>query len=66
MELYIFGRFHARAGNEAAVAEVINDVLVPTRAEAACISVHAFRSIRDCFMSAMAVRKERSSWARCW
>jgi quinol monooxygenase YgiN len=47
MELYIFGRFHARAGNEAAVAEVINDVLVPTRAEAACISVHAFRSIRD-------------------
>ena len=25
----------------------------------------AFRSIRDCFMSAMAVRKERSSWARC-
>jgi quinol monooxygenase YgiN len=47
MELYIFGRFHARAGNEAAVAEAINDVLLPTRAEAGCLSIHAFRSIRD-------------------
>ena len=35
MELYIFGRFRARPENETAVAEAINDVLVPTRAEAA-------------------------------
>ena len=47
MELYIFGRFHARAGNEASVAEAINDVIVPTREEAGCLNIHAFRSIRD-------------------
>jgi quinol monooxygenase YgiN len=47
MELYIFGRFQARLGNEAAVAEAINDVLLPTREEAGCFSIHAFRSIRD-------------------
>jgi quinol monooxygenase YgiN len=47
MELYIFGRFHSGPGNEAAVAEAINDVLVPTREEPGCLNVHAFRSIRD-------------------
>jgi quinol monooxygenase YgiN len=47
MELYIFGRFNASAGNEAAVAEAINDVLVPSREEAGCLNIHAFRSIRD-------------------
>jgi quinol monooxygenase YgiN len=47
MELYIFGRFHASMGNEAAVADAINDVLVPTRQESGCLSIHAFRSIRD-------------------
>lgn len=47
MELYIFGRFQARPGNEAAVAEAIHDVLVPTRQEAGCLNIHAFRSIQD-------------------
>jgi len=47
VELYIFGRFHARSGNEEAVASSINDVLIPTRQEAGCLSVQAFRSIRD-------------------
>ncbi|HTC87798.1 MAG TPA: putative quinol monooxygenase [Bryobacteraceae bacterium] len=47
MELYIFGRFHAGAGNEAAVAEAIHDVLLPTREEEGCLNIHAFRSIRD-------------------
>lgn len=47
MELYIFGRFRARPENETAVAEAINDVLVSTRAEAGCLNIHAFRSIRD-------------------
>ncbi len=47
MELYIFGRFHARPGNEEGVANAIADVLVPTRQETGCLSVHAFRSIRD-------------------
>ncbi|MGA2881234.1 MAG: putative quinol monooxygenase [Bryobacteraceae bacterium] len=47
MELYIFGRFHAGPGNEAAVADAINNVLGPTRDEPGCLSIHAFRSIRD-------------------
>ena len=47
MEFYIFARFHARSGNEGAVASAITDVLVPTRREAGCLSIHAFRSIRD-------------------
>ena len=47
MALFIFARFHARSGNESAVAEALLDVLVPTRAEAGCLSIHAFRSVRD-------------------
>jgi quinol monooxygenase YgiN len=45
-EFYIFARFHARPGSEAAVA-AIRDVLAPTRKEAGCIRARAFRSIRD-------------------
>jgi quinol monooxygenase YgiN len=47
MELYIFARFHAIAGKEEAVAEALNDVVAPSREEAGCLSIHAFRSIRD-------------------
>jgi quinol monooxygenase YgiN len=47
MELYIFGRFHARSGNEEALTGALRDVLGPTREEAGCLSIHAFRSIRD-------------------
>ena len=47
MELFIFARFHARPGNEAAVAEAILEGVAPTREEPGCLSVHAFRSIRD-------------------
>jgi quinol monooxygenase YgiN len=47
MELVIFGRFHARPGQEEAVAAAIREVIVPTSGEPACIGVHAFRSIRD-------------------
>ena len=47
MELFIFARFHAGAGNENAVAKALGNVLGPTREEAGCLSVHAFRSIRD-------------------
>ena len=43
MELFIFARFHAVAGNESAVAEALCDVLGPSREEAGCLSVHAFR-----------------------
>lgn len=47
MELYIFGRFHAREGQDSSVAAAIADVLEPTSDEPGCLSVHAFRSIRD-------------------
>ena len=47
MELFIFARFHARPRTEGAVAEVLRDILVPSREEPGCLSIHAFRSIRD-------------------
>jgi len=47
MELVIFARFHARPGNEGAVAEAIIANLAPTREEPGCLEIPAFRSIRD-------------------
>ena len=47
MELFIFARFHARPGNEGAVAEAILDNLVPSREEPGCLNIHAYRSTRD-------------------
>jgi len=47
MELFIFGRFHARPGNERLVAEALDAMLGPTREEAGCLSIHTFRSTRD-------------------
>jgi quinol monooxygenase YgiN len=47
MELFIFARFHASPGRAAAVATALQDVIPPTRAEPGCVSVHAFRSVRD-------------------
>ena len=47
MELFIFGRFHARPGDEGAVEEALRDVTGPTREEAGCLSMQAFRSTRD-------------------
>ena len=47
MEIFIFARFHARPGNEGALAAALVDVLAPTREEPGCLSIHAFRSIRD-------------------
>jgi quinol monooxygenase YgiN len=47
MELFIFARFHARAGNEEAVAATLLEVLPPTREESGCVFTHAFRSIHD-------------------
>jgi quinol monooxygenase YgiN len=47
MELFIFARFHARPGNEKAVAEAILEGLTPTRSEPGCLGSQAFRSIRD-------------------
>ena len=47
VELFIFARFHARAGQQHAVEQSIRDVLNPTREESGCLSIHAFRSTRD-------------------
>ena len=47
MELFIFARFHARQGNEAAVAEAIFANMAPSRAEPGCLNIHCFRCVRD-------------------
>ena len=47
MELFIFARFHAREGEDDAVAEVMRDMLGPVRAESGCLAIEAFRSTRD-------------------
>lgn len=47
MELFIFGRFHALPDSEGLLAEAIAEVLAPSRAEAGCLGIHAFRSTRD-------------------
>jgi quinol monooxygenase YgiN len=46
LELFIFARFHARPGNERAVEETLRDVVGPSREEAGCLGIQAFRSIR--------------------
>ena len=47
MELFIFARFHARPGQESAVEETLRDVVKPSREEAGCLGIQAFRSTRD-------------------
>ena len=47
MELFIIARFHAREGQEAAVATAITDNLGPTRQESGCLMIQAYHSIRD-------------------
>ncbi len=45
--LTLFGRFHAREGLEAEVAAALADVLPPTRAEAGCLRIEAYRANTD-------------------
>jgi quinol monooxygenase YgiN len=47
VEMFFFARFHACPGNERAVADALFDVLAPSREEPGCLSIHAFRLIRD-------------------
>jgi quinol monooxygenase YgiN len=47
MELFIFARFHVRAGEEEAAAAALREVSGPTRAEDGCLGAHYHRSIRD-------------------
>ena len=46
MELFLFARFHARPGCEAALREAIQAVAGPTRLEPGCLGYQAFRSVR--------------------
>lgn len=47
MERFIFARFHAREGQEDAVAALLLDVIGPSRAEPGCLAIEAYRSTRD-------------------
>ena len=47
MELFIFARFHARAGQETAVAAALREVVVPSREEPGCVVIGAYRSTRE-------------------
>ncbi len=44
MQLYIFARFRARAGNESAVEAALHAVVAPTRQEPGCLAINTFRS----------------------
>jgi quinol monooxygenase YgiN len=45
--LFIFARFHAHAGQEAAVASAIHDTVTGSREEPGCLAIDGFRSTRD-------------------
>jgi quinol monooxygenase YgiN len=47
MELFIFARFHVRAGREAAAASVLAEQVQAARSEPGCLAIGAFRSTRD-------------------
>ena len=47
MELFIFARFHARPGQDTRVEGALRKVIASTRQEPGCVSIHAFRSIRN-------------------
>ena len=47
MELYIVARFHAREGQEEAVAAALAEVAPLSRAEPGCLAIAACRSTRD-------------------
>ena len=46
-EQYAFVRLHAREGEEKDVEQALRDVIKPSREEPGCLSIHAFRSMRD-------------------
>jgi len=47
MDLFIFARFHARAGEEAAVAAALCKQSVLVRDEHGCLAIAAYRAVRD-------------------
>jgi quinol monooxygenase YgiN len=47
MELITIVRFHAREGQEDAIAAALREQVPPARAEPGCLGIAAYRSIRD-------------------
>src|ERR1700739_1069155 len=47
MELYIFGKFLVRDGNENAFEAALGEVVTATRSEAGCLEVHGYRGVRN-------------------
>jgi len=47
MDLVIFARFHARAGQEQVLASVLREQVKPVRNEPGCIEIGAYASARD-------------------
>ncbi len=47
MELVIFARFHARDGQDSALAEVLRRQVRLVRGEPGCLMIDAYRSTRD-------------------
>ncbi len=47
MELFVFARFHACEGQDAAVAAALREVVGPTRQEPGCVAIEAYRSTGD-------------------
>jgi quinol monooxygenase YgiN len=47
VELFIFARLHARAGQETAVAAALREVVAPSREEPGCVAIGAYRSTRE-------------------
>jgi quinol monooxygenase YgiN len=47
MELFIFARFHAAAGNELALKQALDEIVPPSREEDGCIAINAFRCTHD-------------------
>ncbi len=47
MELFIFARFHARAGKEAELADLLAKQVPFVRTEPGCVMIDAYRSTRD-------------------
>ena len=47
MELFGFVRLHAREGKENEVERALREVIRLSREEAGCVSIYAFRALRD-------------------
>ncbi|HET6156896.1 MAG TPA: antibiotic biosynthesis monooxygenase [Dongiaceae bacterium] len=47
MEIFIFARFHAREGQQAALAAALRAQVGPVRAEPGCLEMGVYRSVRN-------------------